>query len=248
MFTNNEVLPSASADKQLSVEHDLPVHVEASAFTTGCNNSPGPEITLVGEISLGEIDAQIIFKNNAKGTHQAEVDTTVDVIILPDGEVISFPKQPVLGGVGGNPFIWLQFVDENGEPLSEELFLGRCVQGFNEISADFFIPSTVTAVVSAESCKNSPGPFVTLEGEVAITGIDAKLIFRNNDNPVGGPHEHDEDTTVDIIILPAGESITIPKQPPLGGAGGNPIISVVFLDEDGDTIGDEFELGRCKKI
>jgi hypothetical protein len=41
---------------------------------------------------------------------------------------MQFPKQPVLGGVGGNPWIYLQFIDGQGNALSGERLLGRCVQ------------------------------------------------------------------------------------------------------------------------
>jgi len=42
--------------------------------------------------------------------------------------------------------------------------------------------------------------------------VSAKLIFRNNDNPVGGPHEADVTTSVKLEILPPGTTIQFPKQ------------------------------------
>lgn len=44
------------------------------------------------------------------------------------GEQIVIPKQPVLGGVGGNPWISVQFASPGGEPYGNETLLGRCVQ------------------------------------------------------------------------------------------------------------------------
>lgn len=205
-------------------------------------------ITLEGALTLAGLGVELIFKNNQKGTHTHIEETTATVIVIPEGESIQFPKQPVQGGVGGNPFIWLQLIGSNNDALTGEIFLGRCVQGLTEeISADFFLPSTATAQVSSESCDNK-GSTITLSGELALTGINARLIFRNNDNPVGGPHEHDEPTTVDIVIIPEGQSIEFAKQPPLGGAGGNPLVSLRFLNEEGEPIGDEFLLGRCNKL
>ncbi|HEV8595976.1 MAG TPA: hypothetical protein VGR51_10660, partial [Thermoplasmata archaeon] len=78
-----------------------------------------------------------------------------------------------------------------------------------------------------------------------LSGINANLIFRNNDNPVGGPHEHSEDVTVSVVLLPEGETIQFAKQPPLGGVGGNPYIWLVFTDEDGNYLSEEIFLGRC---
>jgi hypothetical protein len=223
----------------------MPAHIQATATASGCENNPGPFITLTGEISLGGLTAELIFRNNEKGTHEHTEETTVSVVVVPEGETIQFAKQPPLGGAGGNPWIFLQLVDSNGNVITDEILLGRCVQGLSEISADFFVPATANAEVSVEDCSNSPGPFVTVSGELSLTGINALLIFRNN---MQGTHEHVEETVVEIVIIPAGETITIPKQPVLGGVGGNPLISVQFLDGDGQPIGDEFLLGRCVQL
>jgi len=46
----------------------------------------------------------------------------------------------------------------------------------------------------------------------------------------------------------SGSALTLPKQPVQGGAGGNPIISVQFLDADDDELSDLFVLGRCNQL
>ena len=63
-----------------------------------------------------------------------------------------------------------------------------------------------------------------------------------------GTHTHTEDVTVDVVILPAGETIQFAKQPPLGGVGGNPRISIQFLDGSGNPLGDPIFLGRCVQL
>lgn len=235
----------ARADQQVSTTFQMPVRMQASAGASGCENAPGPQITLNGALTLGGLGADLIFRNNEKGTHTHEEPTVVDVTLLPAGESLSIPKQPVLGGVGGNPFIWVQMVDGQGGPLTGEIFLGRCVQGLSGFTADFIIPATAVARMSTADCDNSPGPYITLSGELALTGVNARLIFRNN---VEGPHEAADTTTADVVIVPAGETIQFPKQPVLGGVGGNPWISILFRDGDGDAIGGEFLFGRCVQL
>ncbi len=237
----------ALARNNVSTTHSMPVRVQGVMDASGCDNSTGPTITLSGELSLGGVSADLIFRNNERGTHTATERTDVEVVILPDGEAIRIPKQPVLGGTGGNPFIWIQLLDERGKSLTGEIFLGRCVQGLTTFATDFFLRATSGADITVGGCSNQ-GPEIELSGEVAITGINARLIFRNNDNPVGGPHRRDEEVAVDIVILPEGESIVLPKQPVRGGAGGNPIISVQFLDGMDEPISDEFRLGRCVQL
>jgi len=98
----------------------------ANVHAEGCSNRKGPYITLSGDLVLSGLHARFIFRNNVKGTHTAE--DTRDVSLLLDGTSITLPKQPVKGGVGGNPLISIQFLNGDDQPLGEPVLLGRCVQ------------------------------------------------------------------------------------------------------------------------
>jgi hypothetical protein len=230
-----------------NVRANLPV--PASVFTQGtvegCSNNPGPFITLSGELALGGVSGRLIFRNNVKGTHQAEEPVTVDVVLLQEGETIRFNKQPSRGGVGGNPWIYAEFSDGGGSPISDEILFGRCVQGLDPTMLDFEMMADAELTVTTGECQNSGGPTISLVGELTLSGLGARIIFRNNQK---GTHEHDEYTDVDVNILDPGESITIAKQPPRGGAGGNPLIWFQFVDGNGDPYGGEIFLGKCNKI
>jgi hypothetical protein len=98
----------------------------ARAVISGdCSNRKGPYVTLGGDITLGGLHANIIFRNNVKGTHTAE--DVQDVAIILEGSKIKIPKQPPLGGAGGNPIISFEFTDGQN-PVTEPVVLGRCVQ------------------------------------------------------------------------------------------------------------------------
>src|SRR5438067_262133 len=112
----------------VSATVDLPAVVDTSATVQSCTNNPGPFINLQGELVLGGISGRFIFRNNVQGTHTHVEDVTMDVEVLPPGQSIQFPKQPPLGGVGGNPRIYFQLLDGSGNPLSGEYYLGKCVQ------------------------------------------------------------------------------------------------------------------------
>lgn len=223
----------------------VPASATVQAETGGCSNNPGPYITLTGEIALGGVNAQLIFSNNMKFTHVHEEDVVVDVVLLPEGESIKFNKQPPLDGAGGNPWIYLVFTDEHGNYYSDPQLLGRCVQGLFATTLDLDIPSGASAHVETGGCSNNPGPYITLDGELAIGGLSAKLIFTNNRKFT---HVHEEDIVVDIVIIPAGESIKFNKQPPLDGAGGNPHIFLQFTSGGGYALSDLFYLGRCVQL
>jgi hypothetical protein len=226
----------------------MPIHAQAAVTAEGCENSPGPYITLNGGVSLGGLGARLIFTNNAKGTHEHVEQFATSVALVPLGESITIPKQPSQGGSGGNPFIWAQFLDGKGTPLTGELFLGRCVQGLSNVSADFALPSAALADVEALDCTNNPGPNISASGSLTMPGLIVRIIFRNNDNPVGGPHSTVVTTHADLMVMPAGKTLQFPKQPVQGGAGGNPWIYLQYTDGSGAALGNEMLLGRCVQL
>ena len=234
----------AHATTTVSTTFETPVNVQTSISTSGCSNSPGPTITLQGALSLGGVGVKLLFENNVIGTHTHTVESTASATVIPQGMSIQIPKQPVLGGVGGNPYIWLQIMDSNNNPLTGTTFLGRCVQGLFTSSADFSIPSTAIAQVSAVDCSNT-GSHITLSGQLALSGIKANLIFANSVNLV---HENTQSTTVSVVLIPPGQTITFAKQPSLGGVGGNPWIFLQFTDGKGNVVSDSFLLGRCVQL
>jgi len=225
----------------------IPVAISADFSAYDCSNNPGPRITFSGGSFLGGYGVEMTFTNNMKGTHTYTDGHTVDVTVMPADKQIVIPKQPVLGGAGGNPFIWVQFVGANGAALSGEIFVGRCVQGAGwHVTQSAVTTASAYATFTVTGCENSPGPYINFTSGVTMAGMSARIIFRNNDNPVGGPHE--ADVTRTVAVIPAGLNLTFPKQPVLGGVGGNPWIFAGFTDVNGTALGDATLLGRCEQL
>src|SRR5258706_653308 len=243
-------LSTATTPTQFSQEISLPVGATTTTEVTGCDNSPGPYITISGAMTLSGLGSRMTFTNNAKGTHTFSDDAHVDVSVIPTGDAITIPKQPVRGGVGGNPFIWIQFEDGNGQALSGELYLGRCVQGLkNTNSIDWSSAARALATIAVSDCSNSPGPYITLDGDMVVkSGLDAVFIFANNDNPVGGPHRATADGVGKVSLVPPGQDVRFNKQPSQGGVGGNPWIWFNFLNGSGAPLADPALLGRCVQL
>jgi hypothetical protein len=232
---------SLRADQTVGADFNMPIQVNANINETGCNNNPGPYVTIDGNIVLGGLKLQLTFANNVKGTHTTVVTLQTNITLIDLGKTITIPKQPVRGGVGGNPLIWIQYYNKDGN-LSDEIFLGRCVQGL-KLQNNFLNGATAATLISAAGCENNPGPYITIGGGVNLSGLKARIIFRNN---VKGTHT--AESTADVSIVGDGTLVRIPKQPVLGGSGGNPLIWVQYLQGDGTPIGEPQFLGRCNKL
>src|ERR1043165_9485857 len=186
--------PSVRADQQVGAEFNQPVHADVNFDESGCDNSQGPTVTISGGIKLGGLGIQLILANNQKGTHETVVTLTTNIVLIPIGSDISIPKQPVLGGVGGNPYIYLQFFSKKGVE-GDEIFVGRCVQGL-KVGHDSLNDSIAALIVSAMGCNNQGGPNITFGGGMNLSGLHGKIIFRNN---VKGPHTAESSATFTVI-------------------------------------------------
>jgi hypothetical protein len=233
-----------------------------------CSNHPGPSITLGdGEIRLGGVKGQLTFSNNLKFTH-VNSDVLVRAAVLLDFDSkIQIPKQPSRPadyygsdfegtGVGGNPWIYAVLKDGKGYGLKKldgsdlgPILLGRCVQGAAVINTDFLQGVLATARIHKDdddNCYNNPGPFIYIEdGIIEFGGVRITLIFTNNKKFT---HAAYGDAEVEFEIISPKGTITIPKQPPLGGVGGNPHVWFQFLNGDkGIGTWPGFYLGRCNQ-
>ena len=238
---------AAAATSGGTINRSLPqsAHVSIAATSSGCENNPGPWITIDGALTLGGVNAKIVLTNNRKFTHVTAADVASEVTLIPLGQQIQIPKQPVIGGVGGNPWIYFQFTDGQNA-LGKPKLLGRCVQGLlNPVDLDFLLPTGAHANVDSDACSNSGGPNVTLSGELRLGGLCGRLIFTNN---AKFTHATSADSVVDLVLIPAGKAYVFAKQPPLGGAGGNPLIFLQFLDGAGYELTDPIFLGRCNQL
>lgn len=245
-------VPSALAQQTVTSAIALPAQLQGSLTTFDCANAPGPQITFEGAIMLTGLNAELVFRNNINKDVHTRVEDVQTVGAISTTERIVIPKQPshvFLGGsgtgVGGNPWISVQLIDRNGSALTGEILLGRCVQGAFSPAADFTTAAFGQALVEVVDCTNNPGPFINVSGSVSFSGLKARFIFRNQDD-AGAPHE--AIATVDLTGIQEGFTLRFPKQPVLGGVGGNPWISVRFATATGEPLSQEVLLGRCAQL
>jgi hypothetical protein len=232
----------ALAAVQITRNFTMPVQLKLQATATNCTNT-GSEIEISGTLALGSVGVKMRLQNNTKGTHTSGPYSDEGTLTLTPSAPINIPKQPVKGGVGGNPKIWFQATDPQGNALTPVVYLGRCVQGakLNNLSAALSVPGFAQALFSALECSNKKTD-IKIDGSSESGGIGGKLMFTNNDK---GTHENGPYDGVVGFNLSNG--IRAPKQGNLGGAGGNPLVYGNFV-LNGNDLTSPILLGRCNKL
>jgi len=231
--------------KHVSGKVGLPASLALRTAASGCLNHPGPRITLEGELVVAGLASKIILKNNVQGTHTASALADADVTLVSKDGIISLPKGGH-DGVGGNPLIKLQLLDDYGAPIGDLIDLGRCNRLRPSSKVDFTMLSRVDFDVLTGDCQNSGGPHISLNGALILGGVHGKLIFSNNEK---GTKSNTVDVMLEIEVLQKGQSIVFDKSPRFGnGAGGNPLVFIKLLDDAYNPISGELALGRCNKI
>jgi len=245
-LTLDEVANGASLPHVNLTNLNFPVRVDFQVDFVDCSNNPGPFIYFSGFASTAGFGVRTIFRNNMKGTHEFDVEKDVDVSLQPAGTQIVIPKQPSRGGVGGNPYIYVQLEDAHGNPMGEEIFIGRCVQG-SSFKGSQNVASISNSYVNYQvaGCENNPGPTITFDAGFSLSGINARIIFRNN---VKGTHEAIVESSTMATVVADGTAFSFPKQPVLGGVGGNPWIWTQFTDGNSVKLSDEILIGRCVQL
>src|SRR5439155_2070276 len=197
-------------------------------------------VSLDGQLALAGLGARLTFYNNQKGTQSATIVAQGEAGVIPAGTTITIPRQPGVTEVRGNPSVFVQLVDGSDRPVTSGAALGACGDALASFTSDFALPAAARATLT--SCENSPGPNITLSGELAIeAGVAAKLTLRGDSAQNVGSATTG---TLRVVIVPAQGTIRFASQPVRAGAGGNPWIYLQFLSASGTPFGQESLVGR----
>lgn len=213
--------------------------VNATVVATNCGVSP--VVTLDGKLVLSPLGLRLTFRNNEKGTHENVQETSTDVVVLSAGQSIPIPNFQSTGAVK-DPYVWIQIVDGNGNAVTGEILLGRCADGLANVATT--APILATAHVDVDHCDNT-GSSVSVDGSVTLSGLTIRVIFRDSPDATASTVVM---TKTDVVVVPLGQSFTIPKQPSRGGVGGNPWIYGQFIDGNGNALGAQVLIGRCVQL
>ena len=235
---------NALAAKNVQRTVIVPAEFEATIQTTNCSASPGPKVDLSGLLVPSGLQAEIILSQ--PGVHvPAGERFVIEQALIPQNSQVTLPSQSIVGGLGDDPYVWLQLTDAKDRALTSELFLGRCSQGSFHPTVALTFPVDTFAELSSSSCDSPTGPSVSIiDGAAEIPTINGKLIFRSSSDPHIGAGAGGE-VVVDLVMLPAGQTYPFPQQIMQGQISPDPQISLQWRDGSGQPISNEIQLGRC---
>src|SRR5262245_38999897 len=116
------------------------------------------------------------------------------------------------------------------------------VQAADRIQKSFDLPATYSATIQTTACSASPGPQVSVQGALTVSGLNAQLIFRNT-----GPQFPQEPIVVEQVVVPAQSQVSTPTQSIVAGLGNNPFMWLQIVDAKGRPLTSEQFLGRCEQ-
>jgi hypothetical protein len=252
-------VPAGATPTHVHVSFNVPISVTTQVDKSSSCDNTGPHITFKNFLLIGDHWLQFTFQN-AGGNHVANAyaQAVLDLSQAGNNGNPFIPKQPPLGGVGGNPFIY--FADMNGVMH----YLGRCVQDFgsgydnpnSRWTANGSTSGWADFTVSTFGCSNKGGSSLSFDGTNGEGGASGKLVLTNSFLGDGMPYpQHVNNSiaaSVDLQFAPPWTG-GIPKQPPLGGAGGNPEIFAATGNyspwvNDGTYPDPGLFLGKCNQL
>jgi hypothetical protein len=252
--------PAGATPAHAHVTFKVPVSITTAVDPTSFCDNTGPHIRFSNVLNIGDHWAQFTFQN-AGGNHVANAyaQVVLDLSQAGNGGNPWIYKQPPLGGVGGNPFIYF----ENDLDATMH-YLGRCVQdfgnGYDNPNARWTAKGTTSGwadlVVSTFGCSNKGGSTLSFDGTNGENGATGKLVLTNSYLGDGMPYpQHLNNSILATLGLQFAPpwSGGIPKQPPLGGAGGNPDIYLATGTyspwvNDGTYPDPGLLLGKCNQL
>lgn len=217
-----QVQPASAATWAKDVS--LPVSASVTVDSLGCTNHQGPFVTLNGSFTIGGATIQLKLDNNRNkpGIHELETDPVHAELVVSSLTKTKFAKQPPLGGVTGNPAIWVQLMS-NGSPVGDPVYVGRCVQGAKKsFNRTFFSPAIFELFANALDCENGGGNQIRFGGTLSGTsGLQAVIILK------GGNGKFTDSTVGSVSVELLGSIGPFAKQgSDPNGVTGNPWVSL----------------------
>jgi len=232
--------PIVLLSHQVSTSLAMPVCLRGALLTMEEGEAKAARLTVKGELVIGGLGVELIFgspevrPSKLKPPH----DVATKAVLLPAGEAFEVNDRSKRAKVAADTAAWIQVRDEDGVPLTDHIYLGRLGRG------PCLMDPAFTSLVSAETYVSPGGLPVAREFDLLLTGemtfvggIWLRITLRRREGALWWGRR--PDAALDLEIVPAGHRIHFPAQPVWSNESVGGLKSLIFLDGEGDPIGQE---------
>jgi hypothetical protein len=204
----------------------------------GQNGAPGPfRVALKGGLVIGGLGVELIFRSRPARATGFPRDLTTKATLLPAGKAIEIHDKS-RAKVGGDPAAWVQVRDGDGVPLTDPIYIGRLGRGPCLMDPAFSCLVTAEIYVSPVGIFEPAESDLTLTGEMTFDrGLSLRVVLRRRAGALWWGRR--PDAVLDFEIVTAGNMIHFPAQPIWTGESVGTLRSLIFLDGEGEPIGNE---------
>ena len=104
------------------------------------------------------------------------------------------------------------------------------------------LPAEYSFTIQTTGCTASPGPQVTVQSQMILTGLTTDLILRH---PQGGDPQ--QSVVVQEIVIPDNQPVSVPDRQIVAPVSNDPFIWVQLTDDRGKPLTSEMFLGQCSQ-
>ena len=187
---------------------------------------------------IGGLGVELIFRSRPKRPTGFPRDVTTKATLLPSGQALEIHDKTTRAKIGGDPAAWIQIRDGEGVPLTDQVYVGRLGRGPCLMDPPF------TCLVSAETYVSPVGISAPAEADLTLTGemtfdrgLSLRVVLRRREGPLWWGRR--PDAILDFEIVTAGHMVHFPAQPIWTGESVGTLRSLIFLDGEGEPIGNE---------
>jgi len=200
--------------------------------------SPPIQLTLKGGLVIGGLGVELIFRSRPKLPSSFPRDITTKATLLPAGQALEIHDRSTRAKVGEDSAAWVQIRDGDGVPLTDPIHIGRLGRGPCLMDPSFPCMVTAETYVSPIGITAPGESDLTLTGEMTFDrGLSLRVVLRRREGPLWWGRR--PDAVLDFEIVTPGYLIHFPAQPIWMGESVGTLRSLVFLDGEGDPIGNE---------
>jgi hypothetical protein len=217
----------------------IPIDLGAPAKETPKDGASSPfQVALKGGLSIDGLGVELIFQNRPRSPSPFPRDLTTKVTLLPAGQAVDFQERSPRAKVGRDPAAWVQIRDGDGVTLTDPIYVGRLGRGPCLMDPTFACVVHAETYISPFSIAPPGASDLTLTGEMTFDrGISLRVILRRREGALWWGRR--PDAVFEFEVVSPGTMIHFPAQPIWSGDSVGPLKSLIFLDGDGDPIGNE---------